>query len=110
MTTAMALEYIPRRMQELGYGIDYNIRFRHYVLQPEESRIINADDHLFILIEPGDTVGVTSTFGVFDLAVTNVNELQYEHQGDIILNNYSGMREHVRFIQIIPKQKSDARK
>ena len=40
MTVNLALEYIPRRMQELGYRADYYIRFRHFVLQPSEELIL----------------------------------------------------------------------
>ena len=38
MTIELAIEYIPRRMKALGYGNDYNIRFRHFVLQPKERK------------------------------------------------------------------------
>ena len=103
MTIELAIEYIPRRMQELGYGNQYTIRFRHYVLQPKERKKIHADSQLFILIEPNDTVSIKSDFGIYDLAALNVNELQYEHQGNIRIRNYAGVTQHLRFIQIIPK-------
>ena len=110
MTIELAIEYIPRRLEELGYGKNYNIRFRHYVLQPNENKKIDADNQLFILIEPNGTASVKSDFGVYDLTAFNVNELQYEHQGQILINNYTGLMQHVRFIQIIPKKENDAGK
>lgn len=57
------------------------------------------------MIEPNDTVSVKSDFGVYDLAAININELQYEHQGNIRIRNYAAVTQHIRFIQIIPKTK-----
>lgn len=106
MTIQLAIEFIPKRMQELGYGDQYNIRFRHFVLQPKERRKIHAANQLFLLIDPNDSVAVVSDFGVYDLTASNVNELQYEHQGSIRIRNYAGITQHVRFIQIIPKNEN----
>ena len=103
MNIQLAVEYIPRRMQELGHGDQYNIRFRHFVLHPEEERKIDAINQLFLLIEPLDSVAVISDFGVYDSTASNVNELQYEHQGCISIINYATIIQSVRFIQIIPK-------
>lgn len=110
MTIELAMEYIPRRMQALGYGNNYNIRFRHFVLQPKERKKVHADNQLFILVEPNDTISVKSDFGIYDLAALNVNELQYEHQGNIRIRNYAGVTQHIRFIQIIPKRENNASK
>ena len=110
MTIELAIEYIPKRMEELGCGNEYNIRFRHFVLQAKERKKIHADNQLFLLIEANDAVSIRSDFGVYDLAAINVNELQYEHQGNIRIRNYAGVTQHVRFIQIIPKKQTDARK
>ena len=106
MTIQLAVEYISRRMQELGYGDQYNIRFRHFVLQPEEERKIDALNQLFLLIDPPDSVAVISDFGVYDFTASNVNELQYEHQGCISIINYATIIQPVRFIQIIPKNEN----
>ena len=103
MTTELALEYIPRRMQELGYGKDYHLQFRHFVLRPLDTIEVNGINQLFILIEPHEMVKVESGSGVFDVTSTLYNEMQYEHEGLISLRNYSVMPLHVRFIQIIPK-------
>ncbi len=110
MNVELAVQYIPKRMKELGYDSDYNIRFRHYVLRPEENKQVDADDHVFILIDPDDSVSVVSDFGIFDMTADNVNELQYEHQGIIMLSNNTGQQQHIRFIQIIPKKNNNARK
>lgn len=103
MNIQLALEYIPRRMTELGHGDQYHIRFRHFFLQPQEERKVDAINQLFLLVEPSDSIAVISDFGLYDLNATNVNELQYEHQGFISIINYAAIITSARFIQIIPK-------
>ena len=103
MTTELALEYIPRRMQELGYGNNYHLQFRHFVLRPLDKIKVHGLNQLFILIEPHEMVEVKSDSGVFDVTSSLYNEMQYEHQGFMWLRNYSIIPLHVRFIQIIPK-------
>jgi len=102
MTTSLALEYIPRRMCELCYS-DYHIRFRHLLLQQGEERVIAAHNQLFILVEPPNDLRVESTVGIFDLGEDLINELQYEHYGEIVITNRSAFINHVQFIQVIPK-------
>ena len=103
MTIALALEYIPRRMEELGYEKRYYLRFRHLVLQPSEQLELQAFNQFFILIEEAVDISVESPTGVFDLSLENVNEMQYEHQGQITIINLSSQLKHIRFIQVIPK-------
>lgn len=105
MTINLALEYIPRRMQELGYKSDYYIRFRHLVLQPNEEQTIDAFNQFFYLVEEAQSVRVESETGVFDLSESTTNEMQYEHQSKIHITNYLSGINHLRFIQVIPKNK-----
>lgn len=103
MNVALALEYIPRRMKELGFNSEYYIRFRHFVLQANEQLEINAFNQFFILVEEKCDVSIQSEFGVYDIAEDKINEQSYEHQGDILINNNRNSINHVRFIQVIPK-------
>lgn len=103
MTTELALDYIPRRMCEMGYGKHYMIRFRHLRLGPAEERRMHGYNQLYILVEPPDDVTVESDNGYFDVSDDRTNELQYEHQGEIVIVNLSPFSNHVRFIQVIPK-------
>jgi hypothetical protein len=43
--------------------------------------------------------------GIYDVAETAANELQYEHQGKMELTNYSTQVQHVLMIQVIFKTK-----
>jgi hypothetical protein len=102
MTINLALEYIPRRMKELGYE-NYTIRFRHWVAHPNEVIEVDGNNHIYVLIEPPHTISVESDFGLFDLSNNNVNEYQYEHQGTITISSYAAEVEYVQMIQVIPK-------
>ena len=101
MTTALAQDYLRGRMQELGFGDQYYLRLRHFVLRPREKITIHADVHLYLLIHPPFMVRIQSQYGIYDLTVDNVNELQYEHQGIIEVENYASHLQHVQFIQVI---------
>ena len=103
MTINLALEYIPRRMCERGYGNRYIMRFRHLRLDPGEERRLRGYQQLFLLIEPPDDLKIESESGSFDVSDDRANELQYEHEGEIIISNLSPFSNHVRFIQVIPK-------
>lgn len=99
MTVEFALEYI-RRTICVG---DYSLSFRHLVLQPSEERQIRAQNEVILLIEPTKDVKIESDNGLYDLTESLTNELQYEHTGDIRITNHSIFLNHVRFIQLIPK-------
>lgn len=103
MTPELAHDFICRRMRELGFENKYYTRFRHIVLQPSEIRNEKAFHSYFVLTEEPDNVSVKSQSGLFDLGNTNLNELQYEHQGQIKIKNTSdAVVARVRFIQVTP--------
>lgn len=100
----LSLDHIPRRMRELGYGLDYSTQIKHLVLQANEEREINAYNQLYILLDEPANLSISSdALGVFDMNLKNTNELQYEHFGKIKIKNNTEGIEHVRFIHVIPK-------
>jgi hypothetical protein len=103
MTIDLAIEYIPRRMQDIGVGTNYFLRYRHFVLKPLETIELEADNQFFIQVDEVADVSIQSDFGIYDLADTSISEYQYEHQGQITIYNYSAETKHLRFIQVIPK-------
>lgn len=102
MTVNLALEYIPRRMCELGYGKKYHLRFRHFIVQVGETVSLKAFNSYFILIEEPVRINVKSQNGIFDIALTNADELQYEHHGQIKIRNTGRAIARARFIQVTP--------
>jgi hypothetical protein len=107
MTIALALEYIPRRMKELGFEANYYMRFKHLVLQASEKLEIDADNQFYFLVEEAFDISISSSMGYYDISETASNEQSYEHQGNILIDNYGQQINHVRFIQIIPKNKTE---
>ncbi len=103
MTIDLALQYIPKRMQELGYNTQYHLRLRHLVLQPQAEVNISSYNQLVLLVDEVNDIRVESDTGVYDLTETNVNELTYEHQGAVKIQNQSPLISRIRFIQVIPK-------
>jgi len=102
MTSDLALDYISRRMQEMGYGKKYLLRFRHVLLKVNESRELTAYNQIFLLIDPIATIRIESDVGLFDLNEYGANELQYEHRGRIKISNLSLSPTNARFLQAIP--------
>jgi hypothetical protein len=104
MTEEYALQYIKHRMLELGHGDNYfATASRHYSLYAFETRVLNAYNEYFFLIEADVNVMVSSEFGDYDLSDSTINEQLYEHQGKITLTNKSHSLQHIKFIQVIPK-------
>lgn len=106
MDAIFATEYIARRMKQLGYGDDYYIRFRHFVLQSGKPRIEDAYTQFFILTDEPEDVRIESDTGLYDLKEKATNEQIHEHQGEIIINNYGDTAADVKFIQVIPIHKT----
>ena len=103
MTIDLALQYIPKRMQEMGFKNQYHLRLRHLVLQPQDERKLDAFNQLILLVDEVQEVRIESDTGIYDLTEENVNELTYEHQGEVVITNQSSFVNRIRFIQVIPK-------
>jgi len=102
MTSDLALNYIARRMKEMGFEKDYLIRFRHILLKVNEARELSAYNQIFLLIEPVHDIRIESDVGLFDLTEDHSNEMQYEHRGRIKITNLSLSPINARFLQAIP--------
>lgn len=105
MTVEFALNYIPRRMKELGYGTKYLIRWRHMQLDRAANKVINANNELYLLINPKSGLVVKSKAGIYDQNDTAINEMQYEHRGKILVKNEARFAQMVLFIQVVPLHK-----
>lgn len=103
MNIALALEYIPRRMRELGHGNNYTIKYRHIVLTASETLSIEAGNDIYLLVEENSGITISSELGVYDLSDQGLNELIHEHQGSITITNNSKDQARVKLIQIVPQ-------
>jgi len=100
MTEGMALEIAKNMMAEKGKS-DYQIRYRHFQLQPKGELEIKADNMLIILIKPSYYLKAYSKAGMFNLADISLDEQQYVHRGLTKLINLNGRStQKVVFLQI----------
>ncbi len=105
MHGAIVTEYIRKRMMELGHGDRYDLRLRHFVLAASGEVKLCFPGQLLVLIEPVEMAQIRSDDGLFDLSLANINELQYEHSGTIVIKNLQADKPaHIRFLQAIPYQ------
>lgn len=103
MNTEFALDFIPRRMKELGYSRNYITRWRHLQIDAGSSLRIDAENEYYYLIQPDSNISVKSKFGLYNLNDPNINEMQYEHRGKILIENLTKESCLVLFIQVIPQ-------
>ena len=102
MTVEFAIAFIPNRMEELGYGKNYIIRWRNFQVAASETLSIDASNEYYLLINPANGIVVNSKSGVFDRTDASINEMQYEHKGKIQVKNTNPLSTLVLFIQVIP--------
>lgn len=103
MTEGLAIEIACAKMQELGIGKDYLLRYRHFQLQGSETMNLKSDNDLFILLTPEADTRVYSRMGIFDLKDFAVSEMQYIHSGNITIENLNiKFPIQVKFLQVIP--------
>ena len=106
MNLAFALDYIPRRMEEMGFGTEYITRYRHVFVEDKKQVTISAYNQYWYFIEPNG-LKIESERGVFDIADTAINIQQHEHSGKIkISNDTANMDVWILFIQVIPQHNS----
>lgn len=105
MNEGTAIEIARYKMCELGID-NYVLRYRHLNLKETEKRIIKAENHLFIFIDPQIDIKIESKAGVYDLKDKTNQEQQHVHRGIITVTNQSASQNNARFIQVIPKEKT----
>ena len=113
MTSRFAMKYIRMRMRETGLGAEYFLKWRHFVLAPDELREIDAGEDFFLIVNEFPNVAldlppvrVESEFGIWDYDEAATNELIHEHRGKITLKNSDPTQvAHFQMIQVIPKNR-----
>jgi len=101
MTIALAIEYIPNRMKDFGFE-QYALDFRHFVLQPSETKVVSAFNQFYLLISELSNISITSYTGDYDLSNPGIDEQTYEHQGLMIITNNGSSPAHIQFIHLTP--------
>jgi hypothetical protein len=108
MNTELAMANIRSIMRDMGYKEeDYSVSFRHFVLPGRSHREIEAYNEIYYLGHEQEDVSIKSEFGLYDLSFEKTNELRYDHRGLITIENYSPVTNHLRFIHVFLKHKSN---
>ena len=102
MTPEIVMDYVKRRMQELGHGENFVTRLRHLILEPMEILTIRTANDLFVIIDSPEDLRVDSDHGVYDLSDQDISEIDYEHSGLITITNQYTFKNHLKMIQAIP--------
>lgn len=108
MELAFAIDYIPRRMKELGFK-DYAVRYRH-VRVTDKGVVIDAQNQIWLAISPDAEIIIHSKAGIFKMNDKSINEQQYEHRGRIEISTASTELIYSLFIQIIPLHSNNKKK
>ena len=102
MTPEIVMDYVKRRMQELGHGEKFVTRLRHLILEPLDKFSIRTGSDLFVIIDAPEDLRVESDHGVYDLSDPDISEMEYEHSGLITITNQYTFKNHLKMIQAIP--------
>lgn len=102
MIIALAID-VPAWMKNFGHDF-FDERPRHFVLQPGETKTLEAYNHFYILVDEVANISIRSYLGDYDLANPAIDEQTYEHQGFISMTNNGASPLRVRFLHLIPKE------
>jgi hypothetical protein len=103
MTSTLALTYIRKKMKDIGLGTRYQIKYRHINIPQNNSIGIDASNHYYIILHNPTNIVVISDYGVYDAEDELLNEIQYEHTGQMKILNKTAFVQSIRMIQVIPK-------
>lgn len=92
-------EFVKQKVKQLTAHKGYQLHFKHLVLLPNETMIIQAGTDVYLLTDIVDDVRLESDTGLFDWASGQSNEQVYEHRGVLHIENLSNQPNHIPFIQ-----------
>ena len=106
MNSAIVMEYVQARMQELKVN-SYAVRWRHFQVAENSSISIEAYGELLILITDfgmGEMLKIESEFGHFDSSDPAI-EQHHEFRGLVKISNPTIKPMSIEFLHVIPKRK-----
>jgi hypothetical protein len=105
MNSALALDAVPRRMQELGFT-RHRVETRSLLVEPAAQTVVEAWNAWLWFpadLQPkGVRITVESGSGLLDLEGGRHREQQYEHTGRVTLRNLGKTPAYATFIQATP--------
>lgn len=106
MTLDYITKIIPKRMQELGYGANYQMRMRTLSVPAQGQTQISAwNSWLYFPLEylnRNYSLSVESDVGYLDLFSGASRSQEFEHTGKVILRNPSSRLMQCSFVALTP--------
>ncbi len=100
MNDLCPITYAKARVLERGYS-EYRLVFRDLQLQPNATRILNAYNELWILLDADIGIRVASDYGVYDYNKEGLSEQIHEHADRITLVNSVNIIQKIKFLQVL---------
>ena len=101
MTEQFIIEYIPKRIAQLGF-CKYHIKYVDMVVQPGSVVVLPAYNELFFIVNDPSEIIVESSYGIYDSYTNPSLEInQHEHRGEIVITNPAPTSSKIKFIQVI---------
>lgn len=100
MTESFILDYIPKRMKQLGYD-KWHIRYRDLGLWPEIEVALPAYNEIWFMVGAPTDFYIESDYGIYDGSQVAQHEYSHEHRGNILIRNTSKTKLRIIFIQTI---------
>jgi hypothetical protein len=100
MTESFILDYIPKRMKQLGYQ-SWHIAYKDMAIKAESQIEIPAYNELWFLVGHPEDILIDSDYGVYDGTSNVGHNNEHEHRGLIIIKNIKQTAQRIKFIQTI---------
>ncbi len=100
MTESFILQYVPERIQQLGYR-KYHLRYKDLVIEGSGSQRILAYNELYFIVDDPPGLTVESDYGLYDSTDDPIPDSVHQHRGDIVITNPGVGKRRIKFIQII---------
>lgn len=94
------VDYIPKRIKQLGYK-NYHTRYRDIAVLASSKIIIPAFNELWFIIDDPSGIIIESNYGIYDSTGDQSYENAHQHRGEIIISNPDITNRRVKFIQAI---------
>jgi hypothetical protein len=100
MTEPFILQYVPQRIEQLGYT-NYHLRYREIIVSAGQNKVIPAYNELYFIIDDPPGIFVESDYGTYNTIDTSSAENMHQHRGEIVITNPGVEDRRVKFIQVI---------
>lgn len=100
MSEAFALEYMERKLKQLGYK-NYHLRYRDIALKQDSIEQIEAYNDLYCVLGEPQGVYIESSYGMYDATGAYNRDNIHLHRGEIRINNTNLEMIRIKFLQAI---------